>query len=110
MLSPEHLTHNPSVTSSKHRFIEEKSYHTTLCHSISLKITHLGHYNVYINVEKAKGGKRRDIPLNSELTKFLRFSIKKPNGEYIFCDENDEPFRNIDGSCGESTALKFLVK
>jgi len=54
--------------------------------------------NGYIHIEKAKGGKRRDIPLNSELTNLLRFSIKKPNTEYLFCDENDKPFSNINRS------------
>jgi len=54
--------------------------------------------NGYIHIEKAKGGKRRDIPLNSELTKLLRFSIKKPNTEYVFCDGDGKPFRNINRS------------
>ena len=54
--------------------------------------------NGYIHIEKAKGGKRRDIPLNSELTNLLRFSIKKPNTEYVFCDENGKPFSNINRS------------
>jgi integrase len=48
-----------------------------------------------IHIEKAKGSKRRDISLNSELTNLLRFCIKKPNTEYVFCDENGKPFTNI---------------
>ena len=44
--------------------------------------------NVYIHIEKAKGGKRRDIPLNYELTRQLKYGIKLPNSEYRFTDEN----------------------
>ena len=54
--------------------------------------------NGYIHVEKAKGGKRRDIPLNYELTRLLKYGIKLPNTEYVFCDENGKAFININRS------------
>jgi len=54
--------------------------------------------NGYIHIEKPKGGKRRDIPINYGLTGLLKYGIKLPNTEYVFCDDNDKPFRNINRS------------
>jgi len=65
---------------------------------LNLKWRDIDFINGFIHVEKAKGEKRRDIPLTTELTKVLKFGIKVENTEYVFCDENGKPFRNINRS------------
>jgi len=60
--------------------------------------------NRFIHIETSKSGKRRDIPMNDLLTETLKYGIKKPGSEYVFCDENGEPFTRLDRSF--KTALK----
>lgn len=60
--------------------------------------------NRFIHIETSKSGKRRDIPMNDLLTETLKYGIKKPGFEYVFCDDNREPFTRLDRSF--KTALK----
>jgi len=54
--------------------------------------------NGFIHIEVAKGGKRRDIPLTTELTRLLKYGIKVEDTEYVFCDAKGRPFTNINRS------------
>ena len=60
--------------------------------------------NRFIHVETSKSGKRRDIPMNDLLTETLKYGIKSPGSEYVFCDEKGEPFTRLDRSF--KTALR----
>lgn len=60
--------------------------------------------NKFIHVETSKSGKRRDVPMNKFLTETVRFDIKKPGSEYVFCNDKGKPFIHVDRSF--KTALK----
>ena len=60
--------------------------------------------NRFIHVETSKSGKRRDVPMNKFLTETVRFDIKKPGSEYVFCNDKGNPFIHVDRSF--ETALK----
>lgn len=60
--------------------------------------------NKFIHIETSKSGKRRDIPMNDLLTETLKYGIKSPGSEYVFCDEKGEPFTRLDRSF--KTALR----
>jgi integrase len=51
--------------------------------------------NKFIHIETSKSGKRRDIPMNDLLTETLKYGIKSPGSEYVFCDEKGEPFTRL---------------
>jgi len=65
---------------------------------LNLKWRDIDFVNGFIHIEKAKGGKRRDIPLSPELTQVLKYGIKVENTEHVFCNGNGTPFRNINRS------------
>jgi integrase len=70
----------------------------------NLRLRDIGLANKFIHVETSKSGKRRDIPMNNFLTETVRFDIKKPGSEYVFCNDNGKPFIHVDRSF--KTALK----
>jgi len=65
---------------------------------LNLKWRDIDFMNGFIHIEKAKGEKRRDMPLTTELTQVLKCGIKVENSEYVFCHENGAPFSNINRS------------
>ncbi|MFH1282051.1 MAG: site-specific integrase [bacterium] len=60
--------------------------------------------NGFIHIEKSKSGKRRDVPMNNRLIEIFKYGIKKPNTEYVFCDDFGKSFTTIRRSF--KTALK----
>jgi integrase len=56
-----------------------------------------------IYVFETKNGYRKEVPMNNYLTNILE-NIRKNESDYLFCNKNGKPFRNVRKSF--DTALK----
>jgi len=74
---------------------------------LNLKWRDVDLVNKFVHIEISKSGKRRDIPMNDLLTETLKsgkIEFDRGQDEYVFCDDDGKPFKNLKRSF--KTALK----